>query len=79
MKVQVQLFASLRKYAPDESASGPFDMTLQEDATVAEVLDRLGVPEETVKLVFVNGVHAGGETRLGHGDRMGVFPPVAGG
>lgn len=79
MKIEVQLFASLGRYAPEGAGTAPLAVTLDEGATVGTLLDRLGVPSEVVKLAFVNGVHATAETALEDGDRVGVFPPVAGG
>ncbi len=54
-------------------------MDLPEGTTVSDVLNRLDVPIKTVKLIFINSVHAQGETVLKDGDRLGLFPPVAGG
>ncbi len=79
MNVRVQLFASLGRLAPHGCGNDPFPVALNEGAAVSNLLNLLGVPEEVVKLVFVNGVHASGEHRLKDGDRVGVFPPVAGG
>jgi len=44
-----------------------------------EILKRLDVPLDKVKVIFLNGVHGKGEEILKEGDRVGVFPPVAGG
>ena len=79
MKIDVQLFASLGRYAPSGDGTAPREVSLEEGATVGSLLERLGIPPEVVKLVFVNGVHATGGTALHDGDRVGVFPPVAGG
>jgi molybdopterin converting factor small subunit len=79
MKIQVRLFASLGRYAPSGEGAEDHAVTLEEGATVGVLLDRLGVPAGVVKLIFVNGVHATPETVLRSGDRVGVFPPVAGG
>jgi len=79
MNVRVQLFASLGRHAPHGGGNDPFPVALNEGATVSDLLDLLAVPVEVVKLVFVNGVHASGERCLKDGDRVGVFPPVAGG
>lgn len=79
MKVEVRLFASLGKFTPDGSGTRPFEVELDHGTTIVGLLELLGVPAETVKLVFVNGVHATGEAPLKDGDRVGVFPPVAGG
>ncbi len=79
MKIEVQLFASLGRYAPEGSEAASFEVHLGPGATVADLLGRLRVPRDVVKLVFVNGVHAAEQTALQEGDRVGVFPPVAGG
>jgi molybdopterin converting factor small subunit len=50
-----------------------------EGTTIKALLENLEVPLETVKLIFVNGVHAKDDDVLKEGDRLGVFPPVAGG
>ena len=47
--------------------------------TVKELLETTGVPLGDVKTIFINGLHASGDTVLGDADRVGVFPPVAGG
>lgn len=78
-KVEVQLFASLGRTAPGGTGTAPFELEIDRGMKVSGLLERLGVPAETVKLVFVNGVHATGDTLLNEGDRVGVFPPVAGG
>jgi sulfur carrier protein ThiS len=50
-----------------------------EGLTIQELLRQLKVPLDSVKVVFLNGLHATGEQVLQPGDRVGVFPPVAGG
>ncbi len=77
MKVEVRLFASLSKYTPEGLGDGETDVP--EGCTAGELLERLGVPADLVKVVFVNGVHAPPERELQAGDRVGIFPPVAGG
>jgi sulfur carrier protein ThiS len=77
MKVDLRLFASLARYSPDKGNS-PF-MEIKEGTRVADLLEQLKVPPDSVKLIFINGVHASGDVILKDGDRLGVFPPVAGG
>ncbi len=79
MKVEVRLFASFTQYLPEGAEDHKVVMELDEGTTTKQVLERLGVPLDNVKLVFVNSVHAGLEDVLHEGDRMGAFPPVAGG
>jgi molybdopterin synthase sulfur carrier subunit len=39
----------------------------------------MSIPPEAPKVIFLNGVHAKGDEVLKDGDRLGAFPPVAGG
>jgi molybdopterin converting factor small subunit len=54
-------------------------LEVAEGTTVKALLENLRVPLETVKLIFLNGIHARENEVLKEGDRLGVFPPVAGG
>jgi sulfur carrier protein ThiS len=60
-------------------AKGQDTLEVREGTTVKALLENLKVPMETVKLIFVNGTHAKDGDVLKDGDRLGVFPPVAGG
>jgi molybdopterin converting factor small subunit len=64
-----------------EQGIGAASQALEVDdgITITGLLKRLGVPQEQVKIIFRNGIHAGGDEVLKDGDRLGVFPPVAGG
>ena len=77
-KIQLNLYASLSRFMPKD-ASSDHGLELAGETTVSEVLERFGVPLETVKMIFINGRHAGMDAVLEDGDRVGVFPPVAGG
>jgi molybdopterin converting factor small subunit len=80
MKVQVKLYASLGKYMPQDVVKRGLDyLEVGEGTTIKALLENIKVPLETVKLIFVNGVHAKYDEVLKDGDRLGVFPPVAGG
>lgn len=80
MKIEVNLFASLARYIPDKTGShGNRILEIGEGTTILEILKRLEVPLDKVKVIFLNGLHATGEEVLKEGDRVGVFPPVAGG
>jgi molybdopterin converting factor small subunit len=80
MKIELKLYASLGKYMPQvppEKKQGYLEVG--EGTTIKALLQNLKVPLETVKLIFVNGIHAKEDDLLKEGDRVGVFPPVAGG
>jgi molybdopterin converting factor small subunit len=80
MRIQVKLYASLECYMPGERGSTSFRyVEVAEGTTVGEFLHMIHVPADTVKLIFLNGIHAQMDQALQEGDRLGVFPPVAGG
>ncbi len=79
MRIRLNLYASLSRYQPSAAAGDPELAEVAEGATISELLGQLGVPADAVKVVFLNGVHAKPEAKLREGDRVGVFPPVAGG
>lgn len=80
MKVDVRLYASLARYLPVGSdLHTPRVLDIEKDTTIIQLLERLKVPLKSVKIIFLNGVHATGDETLNDGDRVGVFPPVAGG
>ncbi len=74
MKVEIRLFASLRKYGlPQE------EMELVEGTTVGNLLEKIGIPPSEVAITLVNGRHAQKELPLNDGETLALFPPIAGG
>jgi molybdopterin converting factor small subunit len=72
--ITVRLFASLRKYTPGDSL-GVIDMNVKEDLEIREIVSKLNIPEERVKMIMKNGrVAAFGDT-VKEGDRIAFFPP----
>ncbi|MBN1572764.1 MAG: MoaD/ThiS family protein [Deltaproteobacteria bacterium] len=78
MKVEVKLFAGFRKHTPEE-AQNSFFMDVPHGSTVGDIVASLGLPADVKKIIFVNGVHGDSTTSLKSNDRVGIFPPVAGG
>jgi sulfur-carrier protein len=80
MKIQLNLFASLTKFLP-KGENGGFSnwVEIGEGTVIQALLDQLQIPKELPKIIFVNGLHAEVTTILKEGDRLGVFPPLAGG
>lgn len=79
MKVDVCLYASLASRLPDRSRGNSCFMDLADGTTVAELLQQLGISVDQPKILFINGVHAKPEDVIKDGDRVAVFPPIAGG
>ena len=80
MTVDVRLYATLAIHAPTGRAGEPFDVDIVEPATLAALIETLGLPEHDVHLAIVNGrvAHARSIV-LKPGDRVGLFPPGGGG
>jgi len=73
--VKVKLFAVLKKYLPPDADNYPITPGMN----VKAFLDRLGIPKEEAKLVFIDNVKADEDAILQGGERVGIFPPVGGG
>ena len=74
-KIQVKLYATLRKFLPDDSN----EMDVEPGTSVRDLLKRLGIPDTEAKLIFINGRRGSIDTILQGGERLGIFPPVGGG
>jgi len=79
MQVRVKLFATLCRYFSNAAPGIPFEIELPEGATLADLVDRLKLPHEEVKVFFVNGRARPIDWPLKSGDEVGIFPLVAGG
>lgn len=79
MQVHVKLFATLRSYRPGLEIGESFPLELPAGATVGRLIQDLDLPEQEVKVVFVNGRSQPQAYALADGDEVGIFPPVGGG
>lgn len=75
MHVQLKLFASLTPLSPGNADQVP----VSPGTSVKELLERLDVPVAKAHLIFIDGVKRSLDTQLNGGERVGIFPPVAGG
>ena len=79
MQVRVKLFATLARYFSNAAPGTPFDIEVADGATLADLVNRLKLPHEEVKVFFVNGRARPIDWPLEPGDEVGIFPLVAGG
>ena len=79
MKIELHLYASLAKYLPSDAVAKTCFVNTGDSVDVDGIIERMNIPAESVKLVFVNGIHADRQAPLKDGDRVGLFPPVGGG
>ena len=75
IKIDLRLFATISGYLPGKNECHEID----EDTTIAKLIQDLGIPDELVKLIFINGKRQDRSYKLKHEDRVGLFPPVGGG
>ncbi len=79
MRVRVKLYASLRRFAPNEASGVSFEVELPDGATLLDLVQRLHIPTEEAKLTFVNGLAQSLDYPLQPDDEVGIFPPIGGG
>jgi sulfur carrier protein ThiS len=76
--VRVTLWADLRRFLP-RGVDGPQEHRLPAGATVADLLDQLGIPASEEITAGCNGDQAQRDTVLQDGDDLVFFSPMEGG
>jgi sulfur carrier protein ThiS len=76
--VTVRLFAALRRFLPP-GVDGPLGHTLPVGATVADLLDAIGVPDDIDATVAIDGELAERKDALEDGADVMVLSPMEGG
>ncbi|MGQ9695480.1 MAG: MoaD/ThiS family protein [Thermodesulfobacteriota bacterium] len=79
MQIRVKLFATLTRHGAHANSGTSLVINIAEDATIADLIKKLQLPPEEVKVVFVNGRARPYDWRLKSGDEVGLFPPIGGG
>lgn len=79
MKIEIRSFATLSVYNSHPGIDKDSGLEIAAGSTVKTLIEILDIPEEDLKLIFVNGRHSKIDTVLSEGDRVGLFPPVGGG
>ncbi len=74
--VHVQLFADLRQFV---GGAQSVDIEITAGNTIAGVIDRLRIPRDKVKIVFLNARSSTLSQPLQSGDRLSLFSAVGGG
>jgi molybdopterin converting factor small subunit len=78
INIELRLFGDLRKYLDVKLGDG-YDLMIEKGSTVRTVLTLLGIPVSETKIILVNGRPKEIDHVLTNSDRLGIFPPVAGG
>jgi sulfur carrier protein ThiS len=77
MKVHVDLYVNLKKYAPAGDSS--FEIELESGATVKSVLAVLKIPFDEKAILLVNGRNADESSPLKEKDTITLYSPISGG
>ncbi len=79
MKVEVRVFATLRRYLPELGIGEPKVVDVPESTTAGELCRLLGIPLEEVKVIMRNSRQVEPDEVLADGDRVAFIPHVGGG
>ena len=79
-RVELRLFATLRRYLPAGAAGHAFTISAGQGSTIREVIGRAGIPLPLARMVLLNGVYVHDQTaRLESDCTLSIFPALAGG
>jgi len=79
MWVNVSLYGGLERRFKKKRFNKVVRMELPNAVTVKDLLKKLRLSSKVAKIVIVNGTHGDYNDILEEGDRIDIFPPVAGG
>lgn len=77
--VEVKLFATLRRYAPELGIGESLKLAVEPGTTMSAIRDQLGLPQNEVRVVMRNHVQADLDDEALDGDRIAFVPAIAGG
>jgi sulfur carrier protein ThiS len=79
MKVLVRLYGTLPGYYSGTYPASGLEIEIGEDSSVADLVERIGVPQKRVALVSVNGVLVKGHDLIPNGATVKFFQALSGG
>lgn len=79
MKVEIRLFATLRRIIPEIKEKGWVIVEVEDGATIRDMMTKLGIPVDETKVIMKNFRQAGADESLSDGDRVAFIPAVGGG
>src|SRR5512140_3072575 len=72
--ISVRVYAELNEHLPLHSRMRSFEVPLEDDTTILQLLDILKIPESEVDLILVNGEACNIHHTLLHGECVSVSP-----
>jgi len=79
MRITAKLHGTLRKYLPKGSQENTLLVEVPDQATVAELVDRLSIPRGHARIFVSGDEHLEAASVLHDGQELNIFPPLAGG
>ena len=79
IEIELGVFGDLRSYMEGMGIGDFQTLRCDDGSTVKDILSRLGIPETEAKIILVNGRAKKIDDELNEGDRLAIFPAVAGG
>ena len=79
MTVSIKLFATLRKFLPENAVHKTATLELGDQATASDIIKQLDIPDGHIHLILIDGKHSAEDTPLTDGAVVSFFPPIAGG
>ena len=76
--IELRLFGDLRQYLDVKLGEG-FNLKIENGSTIRKVIVSIGIPIDDTKIILVNGRSKEFDDILFDGDRLTIFPPIAGG
>ncbi len=64
---------------PHKRFGEPLGVELEHGSTIKDLLEKMGIPQDQVFNILVDGRHQTFDNVLNEGERVSLFPPVGGG
>ena len=81
MRIGITLFSTLKKYLPKIADGNFFEIEIKKGSSLVDVINQIGIELEKTKIFFLNNAKVSiyDPIELKHGDKITIFPPMAGG
>lgn len=79
MNISIKLYGTLGSYVAGYDHIKGISMPVENGTTVADLIDRLGIPVEGIGIVSINGTLSKSGDVLPENSQVKIFQPLAGG
>ena len=79
IRVNVRLFATLRRFYPDYDPEKGIDVKVEEGSKIEKLIRVLQLPENEARVILINGKSKMTTDTIKDGDRINIFTPLGGG